>query len=122
MGHGKCLLKVFELLKVVEDMVCQPILGRDGGNIGSVFSPHDVSLMKAVKPGKPGAVPPPMEKNKTKKILLFFCSKAPMTSKKLVRLGIGHFADASLWRHSVDEERVGAAQVCRKVGSVQICR
>jgi len=28
--------------------VCQPILGRDGGNIGSVLSPHDVSLMKAV--------------------------------------------------------------------------
>ena len=49
MGHGKCLLKVFELLKVVEDMVCQPILGRDGGNIGSVLSPHDVSLLKAVK-------------------------------------------------------------------------
>jgi len=29
--------------------VCQPILGRDGGNIGSVLSPHDVSLMEAVK-------------------------------------------------------------------------
>jgi hypothetical protein len=34
---------------VVEDLVCQPILGRDGGNIGSVLSPHDVSLMEAVK-------------------------------------------------------------------------
>jgi hypothetical protein len=36
-------------LKVVEDLVCQPILGRDGGNIGSVLSPHDPSLMEAVK-------------------------------------------------------------------------
>jgi hypothetical protein len=54
-GHGKCLLKVFELLKVVEDMVCQPILGRDDGNIGSVFSPHDVSLMESVKLRKEGS-------------------------------------------------------------------
>ncbi len=29
--------------------MCQPILGRDGGNIASVLSPHDVSIMKAVK-------------------------------------------------------------------------
>jgi hypothetical protein len=47
-----------------ENLVCHPILVRDDGNIGSVLSPHDVSLMKAVKPRKPGAVPPPMEKNK----------------------------------------------------------
>jgi hypothetical protein len=47
-GHGKFLLKVFELLKVVEDLVCQPILGRDDGNIGRVLSPDDVSLMESV--------------------------------------------------------------------------
>ncbi len=29
--------------------MCQPILGRDGGNIASVLSPHDVRLMKAAK-------------------------------------------------------------------------
>ena len=46
MIHDKCLFKVFELLKVVEDLVCQPILGRDGDNIGKVLSPHDVNLMK----------------------------------------------------------------------------
>jgi hypothetical protein len=32
-----------------EDLVCQPILDRDGGNIGSVLSPHFVSLMKLVE-------------------------------------------------------------------------
>jgi hypothetical protein len=36
-------------MKVVEDLVCQPILGRDGDNIGKVLSPHDVNLMKVVK-------------------------------------------------------------------------
>jgi hypothetical protein len=35
-GHGKCFLKVFELLKVVEYLVCKPIL--DDGNLGSVLS------------------------------------------------------------------------------------
>jgi hypothetical protein len=48
-GHDKCLLKVFERLKVVDDLVCQPILGRDGGNIGNVLPSHDVSLMEAVQ-------------------------------------------------------------------------
>jgi hypothetical protein len=28
--------------------VCQPILGRDGGNIASVLSPDDVRLTKTV--------------------------------------------------------------------------
>jgi hypothetical protein len=37
------------VLPRAEDLVCQPILGRDGSNIGSVLSPNDVSLMKAVK-------------------------------------------------------------------------
>ena len=50
MGHGKCLLKVFELLKVVEDLVCQPILCRDGSNsnVGIVLSPHNGRLMEVV--------------------------------------------------------------------------
>jgi hypothetical protein len=34
---------------MLEDLVCQPILGRDGGNIGSVLFPHDVSLFEAFK-------------------------------------------------------------------------
>ena len=35
---------LFEILKVLsqsEDLVCQPILSRDGDNIGSVHSPHN---------------------------------------------------------------------------------
>jgi len=47
-GHGKCLLKVFERPKVVEyvkgDLFC-----RDGGQVGSVFSPHMESFMKLRK-------------------------------------------------------------------------
>jgi len=47
-GHGKCLLKVFERPKVVEyvkgDLFC-----RDGGQVGSVFSPHMESFMKLVE-------------------------------------------------------------------------
>ena len=62
-----------------ENLVCHPILVRDGGNIGSVLSPHDVSLMKAVKPRKPGesAVPPPLEKNKKTFFPSFFAVKRP---------------------------------------------
>jgi hypothetical protein len=45
----KGLLEILTGLPHAEDLVCQPIVGRDGGNIGSVLSPHDVSLLEAVK-------------------------------------------------------------------------
>ncbi len=45
----KGLLKIFKVSPHAEDLVCQPILGRDGGNIGNVLSPHDVRLMKDIK-------------------------------------------------------------------------
>jgi hypothetical protein len=49
--HDKCLFKVFELLKVVEDLVCQPILDRDrsNNNVGNVLSPHNGSLMEVIE-------------------------------------------------------------------------
>ena len=46
----KGLLEVFKRLPQVDDLLSKPILRDAGnGNIGSVLSPHDVSLMKAVK-------------------------------------------------------------------------
>jgi hypothetical protein len=45
----KGLLEIFKVLPHAEDLVCQPILGRDDSNIGRVLSPHDVSLLKDVK-------------------------------------------------------------------------
>jgi hypothetical protein len=49
--HDKCPLKVFELLKVVEDLVCQPILDQNdsNNNVGSVLSPHNGSLMEVIE-------------------------------------------------------------------------
>ena len=44
----KGLLEVFKRLSVPDYFLGDPVLRRDGGNIGSVLSPHDVSLMKAV--------------------------------------------------------------------------
>ena len=37
-------------MSVMDDLVCDPILSRNGGNcnIGRVLSPHDVRLMKTV--------------------------------------------------------------------------
>jgi hypothetical protein len=45
----KGLLEVFKRLPQADDLLRKPILSRDGGNIGSILSPHDVSLMKTVK-------------------------------------------------------------------------
>jgi hypothetical protein len=45
----KGLLEIFKGWSHAKDLVCQPILDRDGGNIGSVLSPHDVSLLEAFK-------------------------------------------------------------------------
>ncbi len=46
----KCLLEVFKRLPVLTDLLCKPILRRDGGdcNIGSVLSPQEC-LCEAVK-------------------------------------------------------------------------
>jgi hypothetical protein len=43
------LIEIFKGLSHTEDLVCQSILDRDGGNIGIVHSPHDISLLETVK-------------------------------------------------------------------------
>ena len=42
---------MFKGLSHAEDLVCQPILGRDGSdiNVGNVLSPHTGCLMKTVE-------------------------------------------------------------------------
>ena len=48
----KGLLEVFlrKRLPQADDLVCKRFLSRDGGNcIGSILSPHDGSLVKALK-------------------------------------------------------------------------
>ena len=45
----KGLLEVFKRLPLREDLLCDPVLGGDGGNIGVVLSPRVVGFMK---PGK----------------------------------------------------------------------
>ena len=45
----KGLLEVFKRLPLREDLLRDPVLGGDGDNIGVVFSPRVVGLMK---PGK----------------------------------------------------------------------
>ena len=41
----KGLLEVFKRLSPGENLLCDPVLGRDGGNIGDVLSPHEVGFM-----------------------------------------------------------------------------
>ena len=45
----KGLLEVFKRLPPTEDLLRDPVLGGDGGNIGGVLSPRVVGFMK---PGK----------------------------------------------------------------------
>jgi hypothetical protein len=45
----KGLLEIFKVLTHAKDLVCKSSLSWDGGNIGSVLSPHEVSLMEVVE-------------------------------------------------------------------------
>ena len=69
------------MLPHAEDLVCQPILGRDGGNIGSVLFPHDVSLLEAFK----------LRKKKSAGLLLLciavLLAASNTTSRTRLRLG-----------------------------------
>jgi hypothetical protein len=48
-GYGKRLLKVFKRVRVVEYLKGDPTLQGDGGQVGSVLSPHIETLMKLVE-------------------------------------------------------------------------
>ena len=43
------MFEIFERLSVSDDLLGDPVLTRDDGNIASLLSPHDVRIMKLVK-------------------------------------------------------------------------
>jgi len=46
---GDGFLEYLKSSPVLEDLCCQSLLGRDGGIVGSVLSPHEECLIEVVE-------------------------------------------------------------------------